>query len=330
MKILLTGATGFLGSHVAEQLSGQGHVVRCVVRKSSNRKFLDSLRNIEYAEGPVENEAAMAEAVKGVDAVIHSAGLVKARTPAGFREVNVGGTAVLLEAAVQHNPGLKRFVLVSSLAAIGPSLDGKPLTEEADKAPKPVTHYGRSKLEAEIKAREYASRLPVTIVRPPLIYGPRDQECWAFFDSIRKGVLPMLDGGQNTLSVIYGADAAAALIRAAEADVPSGSAYFIEDGEVRVWKDMLETLEKSMGQRAWLRISMPLWVMGIGAFFTETYGRITGKAVMLTRDKLNELAQPHWVCDSTKARRELGWAPQVDWETGTRLTWEWYKKEGWL
>src|SRR5881409_3278234 len=145
MKVLLTGGSGFLGSFVAEQLSAEGHLVRALVRPHSARKILDKLARVEFAPGAIEDRASLGAAVDGVDAVVHVAGIVKARRPADFFEVNAQGTRNLLEAALRRP--VPRFVYISSLAAVGPSSDGTPVPDDVE--PRPVTHYGRSKLEAE-------------------------------------------------------------------------------------------------------------------------------------------------------------------------------------
>lgn len=332
MRVLVTGASGFLGSHVAEQLAQQGHSVVALVRRSSDTRFLSSLRGVELAYGAVEDAESVRRAVvgpPGVDAIVHSAGLVKARDEAEFFRVNVDGTRNLLDAAKAAPAGaIRRFVFVSSLAAIGPSLDGRPIA--ADARPAPVTRYGRSKLEAERLVLAEKGALPVVVVRPPMIYGPRDQESFAFFQSVARRFLPMLGDGRNTLSVIYASDAAAACIRAIESDVPSGRAYFIDDGSVYVWRDMLADVEAALGARALVRVGVPFSLMRGAALASEGLGRLTGKAVMLTRDKLNELSASHWVCDSSDARRELGWAPAVGWAEGTRRAVAWYREHGWL
>jgi nucleoside-diphosphate-sugar epimerase len=328
LKVLVTGASGFLGSHVAEQLSQAGHDVVALVRKSSNRKFLETLPNVTFAYGAVEDARAVDEAVRGVDAIVHSAGLVKARGEAEFEKTNVEGTKNLLASAKNHAPGLKRFVFVSSLAAVGPSLDGSPV--KPDREPQPVTHYGRSKLRAEQAVLAAKNELPVTVIRPPLIYGPRDNETFAFFQTVSRRVLPYLGDGKNTLSIVYAADAASACVRAIFAEVPSGSLYFVDDGKVYVWRDMLAELEKVLERRAFLRVPIPFFVLRGAAVASEGYGKIRGKAVMLTRDKINELSAPHWVCDAQKTRADLGWMPQVEWTEGARRAADWYRQEGWL
>src|SRR4051812_9354230 len=187
MRVLLTGGSGFLGSFVAEQLAREGHVVPAPVPPGSERRLLEKIPELELAPGAIEDPASLDTAVKGVDAVVHVAGIVKARRPAGFFDVNTQGTKNLLEASIRQGGG--RFVYVSSLAAVGPSADGTPVPDDVE--PRPVTQYGRSKLEAERAVLQAKDKLHVTVVRPPLIYGPRDRETLAFFTSVRNGVLPM-------------------------------------------------------------------------------------------------------------------------------------------
>lgn len=328
MRVLITGASGFLGSHVAEQLSEQGHSVVALVRRSSNTKFLSSLRGLELATGSVEDAASVRAAMKGVDAVVHSAGLVKARDEGEFHAINVGGTEILLTAAREVAPNLVRFVFISSLAAVGPSLDGRPVP--GDGAPRPVTHYGRSKVAAERVVQAAKGDLKVTILRPPMIYGPRDSESFAFFQSVSRRFLPYLGDGKNTMSVIYASDAASACVQAIDADVPSGNAYFMDDGEVYVWLDMLADLERAVGSRAIFRFGLPFPVVRGAALLSEGMSKLTGKAVMLTRDKLNELSAPHWVCDSSATRRDLAWEPKVKWPEGARRAAAWYREQGWI
>ncbi|MEP7126491.1 MAG: SDR family NAD(P)-dependent oxidoreductase [Byssovorax sp.] len=328
MRVLVTGASGFLGSHIAEQLAEAGHSVVALVRKSSNTKFLSSLRGLEMATGSVEDAASVRAAMKGVDAVIHSAGLVKARDEAEFNHINVEGTRNLLDAAREIAPGMRRFVFVSSLAAVGPSHDGRPVDGSGEGHP--VTHYGRSKLAAERLVREAKGQLPVTVIRPPMIYGPRDNESFAFFQSVSMRFLPYLGNGKNTMSVVYAADAAGACIKAIDADVPSGNAYFVDDGHIYVWLDMLKDIEKAVGKKAFLRLSIPFPVVRGAAMLNELISKITGKAAMLTRDKLIELSAPHWVCDSSDTRRDLAWTPKVGWAEGTRLAAKWYQDNGWM
>jgi nucleoside-diphosphate-sugar epimerase len=328
MKVLLTGGSGFLGSYVAEKLAAGGHVVRALVRPKSERRFLERLAAVEFAEGAIEDRASLTPAVRGVDAIVHVAGIVKARRPDDFFAVNTQGTRNLLDAALEQG-GIQRFVHVSSLAAIGPSKDGTPIHENAE--PKPVTHYGRSKLDAERAVLAEAGRMPVTVIRPPLIYGPRDRETLAFFTSVKNGVLPVMGDGLNTLSVIYGEDCADAVARAATmTSAPSGRAYFVDDGAVLVWRQALADVEAALGRKAFVRFGMPMGAIKVAAAATQLWGKITNTAQMLTLDKVNELSQRHWVCSGDGARTDLGWEPRTSWAEGCRKAVEWYRSEGWL
>jgi nucleoside-diphosphate-sugar epimerase len=311
---------------VAEQLATDGHVVRALVRPRSDRRVLEKLAGIEFAPGAIEDPASLGPAVDGADAVVHVAGIVKARRPSEFFEVNTQGTKNLLDAAA--GLGVGRFVYVSSLAAVGPSLDGTPVPDDVE--PRPVTHYGRSKLEAERAVLAAKDRIHVTVVRPPLIYGPRDRETLAFFTSVRNGVLPMTGDGTNTLSVVYVADCAAAIVRALTVQGASGRTYFVDDGSVYVWREALAHIESALGRRAFVRFGMPMGVVKVAAAATQLWGKVTNTAQMLTLDKVNELTQPHWVCSGAGARRDLGWEPRVNWAQGVQEAVKWYRAEGWL
>jgi len=327
MKVLVTGGSGFLGSHVAEQLSTAGHDVVALVRKSSNRKFLSTLRNVELAEGSVEDRASIDRAMKGVDAVVHSAGLVKARTEAAFFECNTQGTVNLLDAAIEHAPNLKRFVHVSSLEACGPSLDGLPVPLDQEH---PVTAYGRSKLAAEKEVVARRDRLPVVVLRPAAIYGPRDVEILEAFRAASRRQYPVIGDGTMLGCYTYGPDCARACLQAILADIPSGSVYFVDDGEpLPMARAMGELLHEALGTAPLLRFGVPFPVLRLASLGVEAYGRVRGKAVMLTREKVKMLSH-HWVCESAKTRQDLEWAPEVTFDEGVRRTARWYQENGWL
>jgi nucleoside-diphosphate-sugar epimerase len=325
MKILVTGASGFLGGHVAELAAERGHSVRALVRRTSDRRHLESLKNVELFEGAVEDTDRVREAVEGVDAVIHSAGLVKARDPDEFFTVNVGGTSNLVQAA--RGRGLKRFVLVSSLEACGPSADGAPVPGDQES---PVTAYGRSKLAAEKVVQSMAAEMPSVILRPGAIYGPRDSEILEMFKSIQRGILPLVGDGEAKGTWIYATDCADACLRALDADVPSGRAYFVDDGCGPIaLKDMLADAERALGRKALMRTALPVPLFMTVARGVEVFGRLTNRPVMLTREKANMLLQ-HWVCSSEETRRDLGWTPQVPWNEGVAKAVRWYRDNRWL
>jgi len=329
MKVLVTGGSGFLGSHVAEQLSAAGHEVRALVRKSSNRKFLSTLKNVELAEGSVEDRKSVDAAMKGgIDAVVHSAGLVKARNEAEFYECNTQGTVNLLDAAIEHAPNLKRFVHVSSLEACGPSLDRLPVPLDQEH---PVTAYGRSKLAAEKEIVARKDKLPVVVLRPALIYGPREAEVYEAFKAVKKHQYPVIGDGKMIACYTYGPDCARACIQAIDAKIPSGNIYFIDDGAepLSMTRAMGELIPEALGVKPFFRMGIPFPVLSLASFGVEAYGKVRGKAVMLTREKVAMLRH-HWVCESTKTQDDLGWKPEVRFTDGVHLTAKWYQDNGWL
>ncbi len=334
MKVLVTGASGFLGGHVAERLSQRGDTVRALVRTTSSRKHLEKLPGIEFFEGGVEDIDRVREAVDGVDAIIHAAGLVKARSTDEFFAVNVGGTSNLVQAARTSSrgkgggaPKIKRFVFVSSLEACGPSADGSAVSADQEN---PVTAYGRSKLAAEKVVLSAKNDLPVVILRPGAIYGPRDGEILEMFKSIQRGLLPLVGDGTAKGVWIYATDCADACIRAIESDVPSGQVYFVDDGCGAIdLRQVCADAERALGRRALLRKSVPVPLLMAVARGVEVFGRVTNRAVMLTREKASMLLQ-HWVCSSEATRRDLGWEPKVSWGEGVPQAVKWYRDNGWL
>ena len=325
MKVLVTGASGFLGSWVAQRLSEQGHSVRALVRKSSNKKFLETLANVELAYGAIEEAEKVHEACAGMDAVIHAAGAVKARNEDEFKQTNIEGTRNVVEGAKKH--GVKRLVLVSSLEASGPSEDGKPVPLEQSR---PITAYGRSKRQAELVALDAAGALDVVILRPTAIYGPRDQEILEAFKAVNHGLLASIAGGKSLGTFIYASDCAEACIRALTAKVPSGSVYFVDDGTGAVdQKTMLGDIARALGKKHLLRTSLPTGALKLVATGVQAFGKLTNRAVMLTPEKANMLLA-HWVCSSERTRADLGWEPKVPWSEGVALTARWYKDNDWL
>jgi len=301
--------------------------VRLLLRATSSREWVKGIRYQE-ARGDITDSESLGPAVAGVDAVVHAAGLVKARTEAEFAAVNATGTGNLLRAVEANAPHLRRFVYVSSLAAHGPSPDGTP--RPVDAIPNPITAYGRTKLAGEDLVR-LSSIAPLSVIfRPPAIYGPRDPALAPFFQFARFRVAPLLMGGRNRISIVYGPDAAAAIATAAtaEADV-NGKIYTLSDGAVYTWREMLAAVEKAIGHRV-LPLSCPRWTFEAAAACSEAFGAATRRPVSLTREKVREMAQSHWVCDSEAIRRDLGWSPGVTVSAGARLTAAWYKEHGWI
>lgn len=326
MEVLLTGGSGFLGSHIAEQLSQSGHRVRAIVRSTSDTTFLSKLDRVKIMPIAMTNHEALKEAVKGVDAIIHSAALVKARTEDEFMRVNVGYTENLLDAAEHSKDSLKRFVLVSSVAACGPSTGDNTL-EGIHKYP-PVTRYGKSKLAAERVAQSRSGQIPITIVRPVSIYGSRDKGVLIFFKLVKKGIIPNPSSLDRKVLVVHGSDCARACIQAISAKVPSGAAYLVDDGNVYTWREIFAEMGSLMGRES-IRWTISPSGMNFVAGVLDFVGHLTNSSFMLSRDKMKELSS-EFVFDSKESHHALSWKPEISIREGMKLTLDWYRAKGWI
>lgn len=322
MRALVTGATGFVGSHVAEALRHRGDEVTALVRSPGKAMALGPL-GVRVVPGDLDDPESLARAVKGQEIVYHVAGLVAARSESEFMRCNRGGTASLLAAAAAA--GASRFVLVSSLAAGGPSAPGVPLT--GTEPARPVTAYGRSKLAAE--AAVTAGTLPWVIVRPPTVYGPRDREVLKVFKMARLGIAPVFGDGTQQLSAVHGADLASALVASGTSAATVGKIYYACHPEIATSAELVRAVGRAMGRRLRL-IPIPA-SLGRGLLgVTEASARIAGRTTILTRDKANEFFQEAWTGDPAPLARDSGWRAAHDLESGLADTYRWYRSAGWL
>ena len=326
MRVLVTGANGFVGSHLAEELLRRGHQVRGLVRKTSDLRWLKGV-DLELAYGEVTDPASLAEAVRDVRIVYHVAGVTRARQRETYYQVNQQGTLNLLEACLRNDPGLDKFVLVSSLAAAGPSPEGR-LIREGD-APEPVSDYGRSKLLGEQEAAKFMDRLPITVIRPPAIYGPRDVDFLAYFRILKKGLRPLLGWRERRLSICHVSDVAAGTILAGESEKSAGQIYFVSGDRDCSWEELSTTMAGALGVRT-RKIRIPLFGLHAAAALAEMFAPLFREAPTLDRRRAREMSQQCWTCDWGKAREELGYQPAVSLEEGIRETVEWYRSMGWI
>jgi nucleoside-diphosphate-sugar epimerase len=322
MKALVTGATGFVGSHLAEALRRQGDDVTVLARSAQKAQALEPL-GVRVVSGDLRNTAALARAAEGQDELYHVAGVVAARNEAEFLAANRDGTANVVAAA--EAAGRPRLVLVSSMAAGGPSPRDHPLRGE--ESPAPVTAYGRSKLAAEQVVR--ACSLSWTIIRPPTVYGPRDREVLKVFQLVRLGLAPVFGDGTQQLSAVHGADLAEALIAAARSGATAGRTYYACHAEVVTSAELVRCVGEAMGRRP-LVIPVPALVGRALLGVTETAARIARRTTILTADKANEFFQPAWTGDPAPLTRDSGWSAARDLRTGLAETYRWYRSAGWL
>jgi nucleoside-diphosphate-sugar epimerase len=322
MKALVTGATGFVGSHLAEALRRRGDEVTVLARSPRKAAALESL-GLRIIPGDLSDKPALARAAEGQDEIYHVAGVVAARSEAEFLAANRDGTANVVAAAAAA--GRPRLVLVSSMAAAGPAPRDRPL--RGDEPPAPVTAYGRSKLAAEQVVR--TSALPWTIIRPPTVYGPRDREVLKVFRLVRLGVAPVFGDGTQQLSVVHAGDLAEALIAAARAGATAGRVYYACHPEVVTSAQLVRGIGEAMGRRPAV-IPVPAAVGRALLGITEAVARIARQATILTTDKANEFFQDAWTGDPAPLTVDTGWAAAHDLRTGLAETYRWYRSAGWL
>jgi dihydroflavonol-4-reductase len=326
LKALVTGATGFIGSHLVELLLKNGYAVRCLVRKTSDTRWLNGLA-VEFVHGDLFTEDALQRAVHGVDYVYHSAGITKAKTQEEYFRGNAEGTTNILLATLQHNPRLKRFVHISSQAAVGPSPTQDPIAE--DTPARPITTYGRSKWKAEEECMRFMDKLPITIVRPPVVYGPRDKDVFEFFNTMSKGLQPMVGFKEKLVSMIHVADLVRGFLMAGEHEKAVGQTYFLSSMRPYGWKEIGEVTRRVMNRRA-MRIRIPGFGVFIIAAFAEFFSLFSSKAALINFEKAREMVQDYWTCDASKARREIGFEQNIPLEEGIADTVAWYRQQGWL
>jgi nucleoside-diphosphate-sugar epimerase len=322
MRALVTGGTGFVGSHLVDALLRTGWKVTALARSPSKAATLIE-RGVTVVSGDLHLQSALLQAVKDQDIIYHVAGAIAARNEAEFLHANRDGTRNLALAA--ERGGCSRFVLVSSLAAGGPSPRGAPLS--GSEAPHPVTAYGRSKLAAEQAVR--TSGLSWSIVRPPIVYGPRDREILKLFRVARLGIAPVFGTGDQELSAIHAVDLAGALLAVAEASQSVHRTYNACHPEVFTSSEFSRTIGSVMG-RAVTPVRIPSGLGRILLRVTEASARVAGQTTILTTDKANEFFQPAWTGDPAPLMRDSGWRPTFDLRSGLADTYQWYRKAGWL
>lgn len=329
-KILITGASGFIGSFIVEEALKRGFETWAAVRKSSSRKYLNDSR-IHFIELDLGNLDKLEQQLSGqqFDYVVHAAGVTKCLHRSDFFKVNTEGTANLALALRRQNTGLRRFVYLSSLSVMGPAREQEPHTEitAADEA-RPDTAYGKSKLESEQRLAEIKG-FPFVVLRPTGVYGPREKDYFMMAQSISRHVDFAVGYRPQHLTFIYVMDVVQAVFLALDHGTV-GSRYFISDGGVYSSRTFSDLISKELGNPWLLRIKAPLWLLRTVAFAGEWAGRMTGKISALNNDKYNIMKQRNWMCDIKPAENELGYKPQYDLKRGVAATIKWYKENGWL
>ena len=324
MRVLVTGGTGFLGSHLVESLLDEPGVEVCaLVRDPSKLRWLEGIDGVRLLAGGLGDVPRLPA---GLDCVYHLAGLTKTLRPSEYYTVNRDGTANLLRALEGQSERL-RFVHLSSLAAVGPSSPGRDVGE--DDPPRPVSPYGESKLQAEGEVLKYKDRYSVVLLRASAIYGPRDEDFLEFFRWIKRGIKPVL-GRRKILSLVFVRDAVRACRLACAAIGPSGEIFNVADPRPYSWEEIGAIAAGLLGKKP-VPICLPIWSAYLASMASEGVGRLLGGGNSLfNRSKVEQMRQYGWVADIRKARRELGFETIFSLEQGLGETIAWYLWKGLL
>jgi nucleoside-diphosphate-sugar epimerase len=328
MIAVITGSSGFIGAHLVDALLARGAVVRALVRPETPAATRDP--RVEYWQADLLDDKSVRESPiwAGATHVFHLAGVTTGRTLSQFRAGNVFPTANVLAALAARSGAPPRVVLVSSQAAAGPAKGPDTPVREGDR-PMPIEAYGRSKLQAEQAVVRYRDVLPVTIVRPSSVYGPRDRDFLKIFKQARRRLALHAVPQNHAFSLVHVSDLVQALLLAAERPEAIGRTYFIANEEPVTWRQFYDQVASAAGSRP-IQLQIPLPAVWLAARAGDLLSTLTGHVTMLNRNKA-ALARPHWwLCDASAARADLGWHPETGLQTGVRDTYLWYVEAGWL
>jgi len=317
--ILITGGSGFIGRHLVDRLCSCGEPVRCLLRRKADRQ-LPSLAEAVFGE--LVSGAGVAEALDGVDTVIHLAGVTKALRVEDYYAGNARATQNLAR-AIAGRP--IRLVHVSSLAAAGPNPNGTPLVEDAE--PRPLTHYGKSKLEGERLVRLLVP--DAVIVRPPVVYGPRDTDVFRILKPLSQGIAIQIGGGERWFSVIYVGDLIDGLLTAARAAQAPGKTYFLASATPVSWSDLRASTARIVGRTA-RALRVPASVAYAAGWGAELWAELTRRPGIISREKVTEAQCRYWTCDTRRAAVEIGFEARTSLDAGLAQTLSWYREAGWL
>jgi nucleoside-diphosphate-sugar epimerase len=326
MRTVVTGAAGFVGSHLVERLIERGDQVVCIERPGTRRGWLNGLE-VEFKDCGLEDQDQLRSIICGADVVYHLAALTEARWARQCYEVNAQGTARVLAAAAGCGTSVPRLVFMSSLAAVGPADPGGKLTEET--TPMPLSHYGRSKLQAEAVIHAYQDRVPAVICRFPAVYGPRDRVVLKLFRMVASGFALTIGPWERQVSVVHVDDAVQGLLAAGNTSAAVGRTFNLAHPEVITWGAFVRAIGKALGRRP-RQIAVPVSAARPIALAAEGLALLQRKAAVLNRDRVRELAQASWLCDPSSAARDLGFDPRFCLADGTVQTAHWLRRNRWI
>jgi len=323
--VLITGASGFVGGHLAQTLAEKNVKTKLLVRQTSRLPF-EVGPNMELCYGDVTDEDSLRKAALGVKVIFHLAGALRSDDFSYYKNINVEGTRNVCEAAARVK-GLKKMVFVSSLSAAGPSKAGRPIDETM--TGNPVSYYGKSKLMAEDIVQSFGKKFPWTILRPGAVYGPREKDIFNYFKMVRQGLVLLPGDDSQEVSFVHVMDLVEVMTRAALSPKTTGQVYFVSDGSGYRWGQIASYIGKALN-KSYLTIKVPIGIVKIVAHLSGLWGRVTGKPAILNGNKVKEALVPGWVCSNRKLCRDLSFKPRFDLRRGIADTARFYLQEGWL
>jgi dihydroflavonol-4-reductase len=323
---IVTGANGFVGSHLVDLLLGKNYKVRCLVRKTSNMRWLEG-KDIEVIDTGLFDVNGLRKAFKDASYIFHVAGVVKSKKPEGYFKGNVDTTRNLLDTTLEFKDTIKRFLIVSSQTATGPSLNGNHVNEMTEC--NPITTYGRSKLAEEKLAQTYMDRLPITICRAPAVYGERDTEILIFFKTFSKGLMTTIGFNTKKISLIHVLDLVNGFYLASVNDKSKNQIYFISSEKYYTWEEIGKVTSRIIGKNP-VKVKVPHSVVFSIAAVAQFFALFNSGPATLNIEKAKDITQTYWTCDTTKAVNDLGYHQQISIEEGIKRTVEWYRKMKWI
>lgn len=319
MKVLVTGGNGFVGSHIVETLLAKKHQVTCIVRKSSDLSWISHLP-VFFKYGDLSDEKFLQICVKDADIIVHCAGSVRAFNRKDYFKCNVQYTKNLCKAVLKANSSLKKFIFISSQAAMGPSNSSEPKKLNEEEAP--VSDYGLSKITAEEEIKElFSGKIPYTILRPASVYGPRDKDIFIFFNLVNKHLRPFTVE-KRVLQLVYVKDVAESVAASINNKLSDNKTYYLAEETPYTWAEVGQIIAKSVNRKT-VPIPVPDFVFKFAGMAAQSFSYITKKPAVLNKQKINEMLQEYWIADNKPARADL----KIEFtklEIASKITYNWY------
>jgi len=324
--VLVTGATGFIGSHLVDTLLDKGCTVHCTIRPTSNLKWLPSDRPHLHS-GNLMDPASYRDAVERADFIFHCAGITRARNRQEYMRDNADVGIPFFQTCRDAGRNLKRVIHLSSLAAVGPAVPGVPVTEETPC--QPLTHYGKSKRAGEKIALEFADTLPMVVLRPPVVYGEREQGFLTFLKTVHSGWSVKIGNIDQHLSLIYVHDLVSAMLAAALSPPQNVPVYFTTDGNTYTWDDIGNTAKKILSIQT-RSLTIPFSLFRFAACCSELWAKLQNQAPLVDRQRALDIKQSAWTASSQKFFNHYAFQPRFSLQEGLKRTLDWNREHGGL